>query len=427
MLTTQVALVPLEKLHEPPGDDYRELLRVAAALQTQIARDFGPIWGVSSVVTPFLCLEDVPPQYLPVILHPEPLPRGEHGFHLAADGRPFALVHLDADWSVTASHELMEMVLDPAGVLTVSAPSLRDVYYEIMGEDPWPGASGDAADRTFKPQGAVDYLVEPCDPVEDARTYTIDGVTVSDFVTPCYYDSFGPTGRRYSFLDTIKAPFEICDGGYLSWRTHDPQNSVWQAHAAAPDRPPAEPPKPVCGTMSDHLQIGRLKDQDSKPPRQPGTPEDDFVSRFSRDQVSVRMRRGRRNGGATATSEAQVPAGSAAGSPASGGEYGARFREDVETIVGFLAGPPPPTLRDIIHLLEEIKSAAKDANSKPAPATAEQLRRYGIPDTDMIRAGTREDLDSVITLLKKQEKISNILDSNASDPDLARWLCYLMP
>ncbi|MGZ4298643.1 MAG: hypothetical protein ACXVE4_14650, partial [Solirubrobacteraceae bacterium] len=247
MLTTQVALVPLEKLDDERTEDYRELLWVASALQTQITRDFGPVWGVSAVVTPFLALEHVPPQYSPVIIARKELPRGEHGFHLAADGRPFALVHRGADWSVTASHELMEMVLDPAGVLTASAPSLRDRYYEVMRETPWAGAHdatdegtiadtvGGAAAKKYKGQGMVDYLVEPCDPVEDADIYTIDGVKVSDFVTPHYYDSFGPTGRRYSFLGTLKEPFQICDGGYVSWRTHDPRNSVWLAHAEPPD------------------------------------------------------------------------------------------------------------------------------------------------------------------------------------------------
>ena len=218
MLTTQVALVPLE----PQDDDAAntELLWVAAALQTQVTRDFGPIWDVRAVVTPFLSLDDVPPQYLPIVLSDKSLPRGHHGFHLGADGRPFALVFRGKRWSVTASHELMEMILDPSGTLTVSAPSLADEC-----------AANGVKPPGYTKQGMVEYLVEPCDPVEEVDPYTIDGVEVSDFVTPAYYDSFGASGVRYSFLGSVTQPLEVCDGGYLSWCTHDPPNSVWQARA----------------------------------------------------------------------------------------------------------------------------------------------------------------------------------------------------
>ena len=186
MFTTQVALVPHLGLEETSRLFHRQLVLVASALQTQLSRDFGPTWGVSAVVTPFLCLEDLPPQYLPVIVTPEALPGDHHGFHLAADGRPFALVHQDDGWSLSASHELMEMVLDPGGLLTVSGPSLRDAYHRATGQDPVHEAAGGTGGGEYAEQGTVDYLVEPCDPVEGA-SYTIDGVTVSDFVTQHYY------------------------------------------------------------------------------------------------------------------------------------------------------------------------------------------------------------------------------------------------
>ena len=54
MLPMQVALVP----YEDAPVDHSRLLRVAAALQTQVERDLGPIWDVCAVVAPFLKLED---------------------------------------------------------------------------------------------------------------------------------------------------------------------------------------------------------------------------------------------------------------------------------------------------------------------------------------------------------------------------------
>jgi hypothetical protein len=422
MFTTQVALVPHLGLEETTSLFHRQLVLVASALQTQLSRDFGPTWGVSAVVTPFLCLEDLPPQYLPVIVTPEALPGDHHGFHLAADGRPFALVHQGDGWSLSASHELMEMVLDPGGLLTVSGPSLRDAYHRATGQDPVGEAAGGTGGGNYAQQGTVDYLVEPCDPVEGA-SYTIDGVAVSDFVTQHYYQVTGGQPRRCSFLGTVSNPLEIADGGYLSWRTHDPLNSVWQATATAPADPTAETsstdPQLVCGTAASHLSIGPLKGDGPGAAPRPGAADaddagapplpDDFVSRFSRDQVALRSRRAR----ATEAASVTIPNKAWA-------DYAKRFRRDVGDVIDFLSAPPPPTLHDVITLLRE----ARDTKSRPD----DLLAKYKIPDGGYVGTpGEPRDLDAIIALLERQENISNILDSNASDPDLASWLCRLMP
>lgn len=421
MFTTQVALVPHRGLKETSQLFQRELVLVASALQTQLSRDFGPAWGVSAVVTPFLCLEDLPPQYLPVIVTPDDLPGDHHGFHVAADGRPFALVHEDGGWSLSASHELMEMVLDPSGLLTVSGPSLRDEYHRATGQDPVNAAAGGTGGGQYAEQGTVDYLVEPCDPVEGA-SYTIDGVTVSDFVTQHYYQVTGGHPRRCSFLGTVSNPLEIADGGYLSWRSYDPPNSVWQASAAAPTGPTAETgssePQLVCGTAASHLSIGPLKGDGPGAPPPPGAGDadeagapplpDDFVSRFSRDQVALRSRRARATGAAvTIPNEAWS-------------DYAKRFRRDVGDVIKYLNAPPPPTLHDIITLLKEARDSRRDPQ--------DLLDKYKIPDTNYVRTHDKPgDLGAILALLERQERISNILDSNASDPDLASWLCRLMP
>ena len=38
----------------------REFTRVAAALDKQVTRDFGPIWGVPATVDPVFSLDDIP-------------------------------------------------------------------------------------------------------------------------------------------------------------------------------------------------------------------------------------------------------------------------------------------------------------------------------------------------------------------------------
>jgi hypothetical protein len=407
MLTTQVALVPLE----PQDDAFNsQLTVVASSLQTQVTRDFGPVWGVSAVVSAFLNLEDVPPQYFPVILTTEDLPGDHHGFHIATDGRPFALVHLDDTWSLSASHELLEMVLDPNGDLTVSGPSIAD---EAVKTTPI---------EDYVEQGTVDYLVEPCDPVESS-TYEINGVTVSDFVTPSFYDEYSAAGRQYSFLGSVTEPFQMLAAGYLSWRSRIPLNSVWQAFgpsandddgsaqgAAAPASQSLDPKTPV---TAGQLKIRRLSDVEPPRARTNGTsPADDFVPRVSRAQVDQVKRRSNPAANGTPVPDPKWAA------------YATSFESDVRQVIKLLK-TTPPTLQDLIGLFTE----AQTNGSSPDAAL---FAKYHVDATPEVLAAfndseRRKNLPVILKLLQKQEEISSLLGAGASDPDLGSWYCRLMP
>jgi hypothetical protein len=70
--------------------------------------------------------------------------------------------------------------------------------------------------------GQFRYLVEACSPCEaSAFAYSIDGIAVSDFITPHFYDPIATVGTRYSFGGNIKAPRQVLPGGYISFV--DPQ------------------------------------------------------------------------------------------------------------------------------------------------------------------------------------------------------------
>jgi hypothetical protein len=45
----------------------------------------------------------------------------------------------------------------------------------------------------------------------------VNGILLSDFYTPDYFDPVVAPGVRYSFTGAIKEPREVLDGGYLSW------------------------------------------------------------------------------------------------------------------------------------------------------------------------------------------------------------------
>jgi hypothetical protein len=71
----------------------------------------------------------------------------------------------------------------------------------------------------------VDFLVEVCDPCEDAAfAYQVNGITVSDFYMPHFFDPLPAPNVRYSFSGAIAAPRTVLRGGYLTW--HDPMDEM---------------------------------------------------------------------------------------------------------------------------------------------------------------------------------------------------------
>jgi len=216
-LTDHVAVVSLTS-----EVSTKNLLQAAAAVQKQITRDFTPFWGLRATVDAFEDLPSVPSDYHPVVVFGDPeelmgrleFAIGEQhavqliddferdrlsGLHLNAFTRqPFALVEASDAWSVTLSHEILELIADPFGNRLIAAAHPLD------------------------PQQRVKYLLEVCDPCQ-AMWYPVNGVPVSDFYTPRYFDPVAVDRSRYSFTGELELPLQILEGGYLSWI--DPQDS----------------------------------------------------------------------------------------------------------------------------------------------------------------------------------------------------------
>lgn len=196
-LIQQIALVS-----ESNSIDLSEVTSVAAALDKQATRDVAPIWEVNSSIHAFARLEDVPLGYWPMIIQDDIGFQGAAGIHLDKDGQPFALITSGDAWSLTASHETLEMLIDPFGNRTIAGPSIQ------------PG------------QGRVNYLVEVSDPSEAAEfAYSVNDIVVSDFYTRAYFDPVTAAGVRYSFTGAITEPRQVLKGGYLSWQ--EPVSGHW--------------------------------------------------------------------------------------------------------------------------------------------------------------------------------------------------------
>jgi hypothetical protein len=173
-----------------------QLTQVAAALQQQVQNELAPAWGVSAQVSVGPNGAGAWPIQITNTVGPNEL-----GVHLDdATGRPYALILPGIDWSVTASHELLEMLVDPYGGRLVTAPSID------------PAAGG----------RQVHYLVEVGDPVE-TKDHAIGGVMVSDFVLPDFYQL--TASEPYDEQQEASQPFDVLDGGYISW--FDPDDNKW--------------------------------------------------------------------------------------------------------------------------------------------------------------------------------------------------------
>lgn len=202
------AIPPLVALTAEPGlVSAHELAVVAAALQTQITNDVARVWHTPATVAAFPDPSRIPAGYWPIIVKADLNEPGAAGYHADRLGQPVSYVQAGDGWSVTASHELVEMLVDPWGRRLVTCPDPRGAEL-----------------------GHAHVLVEACDPCE-ALTYPVLGVNVSDFVLPSYYGSHrwsfgrtptsGPIAFGHSHLGHLTAPLTVNKGGYLSWLAAD--------------------------------------------------------------------------------------------------------------------------------------------------------------------------------------------------------------
>jgi hypothetical protein len=179
-----------------------DIIKVAAALNVQASRDLQNVWNISAMVSTLADPESIEPGVWPIFIVDDVGQDGAAGLHLTEHQQPYALVEAGPTWSLTASHECLEMLVDPSGNRLVPSSAIT-------------AASGKVLDVTTE---KFEYLVEVADPSEDpVNAYMIDEVLVSDFYTPHFFDPVFSPGVRYSFTGRIKRPREILPGGYISW------------------------------------------------------------------------------------------------------------------------------------------------------------------------------------------------------------------
>jgi hypothetical protein len=112
---------------------------------------------------------------------------------LTPDGLPLSKVFVrtiaeeKASLTVATTHELVEMLVDPAINMLTTGP------------DP-----------------AAAYAYESADPVEsDALSFKVNGFDMTDFIYPSYFEGFRkPNSTKFDYKGKVTKPFEILAGGY---------------------------------------------------------------------------------------------------------------------------------------------------------------------------------------------------------------------
>lgn len=170
---------------------------VIPSLQTQVSRDFSPVWGMNAILGFYSKNTTVPKGSWLVYIVDDADVSGALGYHDdTPTGTPVTYVfarttmQYGMSWTVTLSHEILEMLVDPWIILTVF-------------------------EQTTNKTGRL-WAYEVGDPCEaDQCGYKIGNVLVSDFVFPTWFhpEYYGPT-PRYDFMNYIKSPLTLATGGY---------------------------------------------------------------------------------------------------------------------------------------------------------------------------------------------------------------------
>jgi hypothetical protein len=175
-----------------------EIAAAVPALQAQIHEHFAPVWGIDADLVYVGTAQPAPGCWWLVILDNSDQ-QGALGYHdLTDEGLPIGKVFAATDkanklnWTITASHELLEMLADPDISLTVFLQP-------------------DNSSGTL-------YSYEVCDACEDDQFgYNIGDIFVSDFVFPAWFEASRPAeSTQFDYAKQLHAPVPtLLSGGYI--------------------------------------------------------------------------------------------------------------------------------------------------------------------------------------------------------------------
>ena len=192
----------------PLGVGWDELI---PALDEYANAVFAPIWGTPAKIIDAGTGPDIPPGNWAILFLDDADAPNALGYHdLTPEGLPLSKVFVRTTLndhqkvSVTAAHELAEMLVDPGIQM---------------------GAIG--------PDGETWYAYEMADAVEGEEV-EVHGIAMSNFVYPAWFEAFrAPRSVKFDHLGTCERPFELRPGGYMPVF----KNGAWIKFSALTKRP----------------------------------------------------------------------------------------------------------------------------------------------------------------------------------------------
>jgi hypothetical protein len=160
-----------------------------AAMQVYVDQYVAPVWGTPAKLVH--SRDFIKGAWAMVFLDTADQ-KGALAYHdLTPDGLPESKVFVKTTLdnkelvSVAASHELVEMLVDPATNLMTTGPDPKTIY-----------------------------AYESADPVE-ALDFEVHGMRMSDFVYPAYFEDFHKAGSvQFDHLNKVRKPFQVLRDGY---------------------------------------------------------------------------------------------------------------------------------------------------------------------------------------------------------------------
>jgi hypothetical protein len=185
-----------------------ELDKLVRTLQTFLDDCFVPVWGAPAKL---VAGTKPKPGTWTFTFFDDPDDPDADGYHdITFDGFPLSKVFVipaeksDGNVTVTACHELCEMLIDPTANIWVEGPRGTLWGYEV------------------------------CDACEE-QTFDLDGLKMSDFCYPAWFEKFRLDHPRklrtqYDYCNKITEPFQLLKGGYAEilrgGKSHDKFGSL---------------------------------------------------------------------------------------------------------------------------------------------------------------------------------------------------------
>lgn len=206
-----------------------QVLGAIRAINRQIAEDFEPYWSFGATLRLEGAVGDVPDKQKLQEMRGDAIlylwdkadVADALGYHESNNrGIPYGFIfttlckQLKESWTVTLSHEALELIGDAQGNLLVQGPHPENPEQEVF------------------------HWFEMCDAVQ-AQSYFIDDVEVANFVLPLYFTVGEQEGGRNDFLGrTVKGKglrsFGVSPGGYIGY--YDPRTRSHESYAAPDDQ-----------------------------------------------------------------------------------------------------------------------------------------------------------------------------------------------